>query len=82
MKCIVKALNETLYKPRTKWWGFRKDGRQFLCRYHHIMCVFEKGLPIHTFYETRTDKTGVMFAIRYMNECSKICAGGNSANTR
>lgn len=66
MKAIVKALSETEYKPRPKWWGFRKGNRQFLCRYNHIIAVFENNEPIYTFYETRTDKAGLLFAINYL----------------
>lgn len=67
MKVIVKALKETEFKPRKKWWGFVKDGRRFLCRYHHIMAIFENNQPVYTFHETRTDKAGVHFAVKYLN---------------
>ena len=66
MKAIIKALSETEYKPRAKWWGFEKHGHQFLCRYHHLMAVFKNGEAVFTFAETRTDKAGLNFAIQYM----------------
>ncbi len=74
MKAIVKALSEKQFRPRAKWWGFQKDGKQILCRYHHVMAIFENGNPTYLFSETRTDKAGVNFAVKYMkDECNKVC---------
>ena len=68
MKNITKALQETEYKPRAKWWGFVKDGKRYLCRYNHIFFVCDKNEILYVDYETRTDKVGVEFAIKYYNE--------------
>ena len=67
MKVIIKALNETEYKPRKKWWGFVRNGLRYLCRYNHIMCIFEGKKLVYKFYETKTDKVGVEFAIKHIN---------------
>jgi hypothetical protein len=76
MKNITKALQETEYKPKAKWWGFVKDGKRYLCRYNHVFFVCDEneilyvGIPsIYTNdNEYRTDKVGVEFAIKYYNE--------------
>jgi hypothetical protein len=68
MKVIIKAMNETEFKPRAKWWGFVKNGKRYLCRYNHIFAVFSKDKVIFSSWETRTDKAGVEFAIKYFNE--------------
>ena len=66
MKCIIKALAETEYLPRAKWWGFIKDGKRYLMRYRHTMVVWnEKRKVVYAFHETVTDKRGVEFAIKY-----------------
>lgn len=75
-KIIIKALQQSVFKPKKKWWGFKKDGLQYLCRYNHIMCVFDKSKPIYLYQETKTDKIGISFAIKYMyNEYSKVYDG-------
>lgn len=68
MKVIIKAMNETEFKPRAKWWGFVKDGKRYLCRYNHIFAVFSKSKVLFSDWQTRTDKAGVEFAIKYFNE--------------
>ena len=68
MKVIIKAMNETEFKPRAKWWGFVKNGKRYLCRYNHIFVVFSKTKVLFSSWETRTDKAGVEFAIKYFNE--------------
>jgi hypothetical protein len=68
MKNIIKALQETEYKPRAKWWGFVKDDKRYLCRYNHIFFVCDKNDILYSNYETITDKRGVEFAIKYFNE--------------
>ena len=40
MKCIEKAMNENSKKPKNGWWGFCKDDKRYLCRYHHIFAIF------------------------------------------
>ena len=66
MKCIIKAMNETEYKPRPKWWGFVDEkGNRFLCRYNHVFAMFSQTEVIWYDYETKTDKAGVLFAIKY-----------------
>ena len=68
MKVIIKAMNETKYKPRKGWWGFVKDGKRYLCRYNHIFGIFSDSEILFTNYETRTDKAGVNFAINYFQQ--------------
>jgi hypothetical protein len=68
MKNIIKALQETEYKPRAKWWGFVKDDKRYLCRYNHIFFVCDNNNILYSNYETITDKRGVEFAIKYFNE--------------
>jgi hypothetical protein len=68
MKNIIKALQETEYKPRAKWWGFVKDDKRYLCRYNHIFFVCDKDNIFYYNYETITDKRGVEFAIKYFNQ--------------
>lgn len=68
MKNIIKALSETEYKPRAKWWGFVKDGKRYLCRYNHVFFVADKDNIHYAHWETVTDKRGVQFAIKYYNE--------------
>ena len=83
MKTIIKALSETKYNPRPKWWGFVKDDLRFLCRYNHIMCIFVNGVPIYVYEETKTDKIGVKFAINYIkNEFNQVRDGRNPADSR
>jgi hypothetical protein len=67
MKCIIKAMQETEYKPRKKWWGYvsNTNGCRYLCRYNHIFGVFSSKEVIYSNYETVTDKKGVLFAINY-----------------
>jgi hypothetical protein len=43
-------------------------GKRYLCRYNHIFAVFSKDKVIFSSWETRTDKAGVEFAIKYFNE--------------
>ena len=74
MKCIVKAMNETEYKPRAKWWGYVEGNYRFLCRYNHVFAIFELTKGEEKFarpfreIEKRTDKVGVDFAINYFKE--------------
>jgi hypothetical protein len=68
MKIIIKAMQETKFQPRKKWWGFTKDGKRYLCRYNHIFAVFSDTKVLFTDYQTRTDKAGVDFAVKYFNE--------------
>jgi hypothetical protein len=69
MKNITKAMNETEFKPRAKWWGFTDgNGKRYLCRYYHVFAIFSKTKVLFSTYETRTDKAGVEFAIKYFNE--------------
>jgi len=69
MKSIVEALRQTEYRPRKRWWGFKKDGLQYLCRYNHVMCVFDpSGDLLYKYQLTRTDKAGVEFAIKHVKE--------------
>jgi hypothetical protein len=67
MKNITKALQETEFKPRPKWWGFVNDGKRYLCRYNHVFLVMDKDNILYKDYQTVTDKRGVMFAIDYYN---------------
>jgi hypothetical protein len=67
MKCIIKAMNEDS-KPKKRWWGFLKDNKRYLCRYNHILAIFSKTKILYYNYETKTDKTGVMFAINYFQK--------------
>lgn len=68
MKVIIKAMNETEFKPRAKWWGFVKDGKRYLCRYNHVFAIFSETEVLYYNYETRTDKAGVEFALKYFTE--------------
>jgi hypothetical protein len=70
MKCIVKAMSETEYKPRAKWWGFVsvKNGYRYLCRYNHVFVVFSNTDVLYSNYETITDKRGVDFSIKLFQE--------------
>jgi hypothetical protein len=68
MQNIIKAMNETEFKPRAKWWGFVKDGKRYLCRYQHMFLVCDKDKILYSNYETVTDKRGVNYAIKYYNE--------------
>ena len=65
MKCIIKAMQETEFKPRAKWWGFVEGGKRYLCRYNHVFAVFSDKEVIQATYETITDKRGVEFAVKY-----------------
>ncbi len=71
MKCIEKAMNENSKKPKNGWWGFCKDDKRYLCRYHHIFAIFSKDELLDFHYETRTDYAGVMYAIKYFNNLKK-----------
>ena len=73
MKAIEKAMNETEFKPRPRWWGFVNSGKRFLCRYNHVFACFdlESKRVEWAKYETITDKRGVLFAIKYFNENEK-----------
>lgn len=68
MKCIVKALQETTFRPRARWWGFIKGDLRYLMRYHHTMLVVcsRTGEILQKFHETKTDKAGVEFAIKFL----------------
>ena len=69
MKCIIKAMQETEFKPRAKWWGYvDKTGRRYLCRYNHVFAIFSQTEVIWHSYETKTDKAGVLFAIDYFKK--------------
>lgn len=68
MKNIIKAMGETEFRPRPKWWGFVNDGKRYLCRYSHCFAIFSKDKVLHYDYETITDKRGVDFAVKYFNE--------------
>ena len=65
MKCIIKAMNETKYKPIPKWWGYVENGKRFLCRYNHVFAIFSETEVLWYGYQTKTDKAGVLFAIKY-----------------
>jgi hypothetical protein len=67
VKCIIRALNEQEFKPKPKWWGFVNDGKRYLMRYHHCFAVFDlnSGDILFYNYETKTDKAGVEFALKY-----------------
>ena len=65
MKCIIKAMNETKYKPRPKWWVYVENGKRFLCRYNHVFSIFSETEVLWYGYQTKTDKAGVLFAIKY-----------------
>ena len=64
MKCIIKAMSETEYKPRARWWGFTHEGKRYLMRYGHCLAIFSDKV-LYMNYETITDKRGVEFAIKY-----------------
>ena len=68
MKNIIKAISETKFKPRPKWWGFVKDGKRYLMRYSHCFGVFSDSEILYYDYETITDKRGVEFALKYFEE--------------
>ena len=68
MKVIIKAMLETEFKPRAKWWGFVKDDKRYLMRYHHTIMVTDRSKILYTFWETRTDKAGLLFAISNFNK--------------
>jgi hypothetical protein len=73
MKAIEKAMNETEFKPRAKWWGFVNEGKRYLCRYNHIFACFdlENKKIMWAKYETITDKRGVVYACEYFLKNSK-----------
>jgi len=73
MKAIEKAMNETEFKPRAKWWGFVNDNKRYLCRYHHIFACFDldKKKIEWAKYETITDKRGVIYACEYFIKNNK-----------
>ena len=68
MKNIIKAMNETKFRPRPKWWGFVKDGHRYLMRYSHCFAIFNSKEVLYYNYETITDKRGVEFALKYFEE--------------
>lgn len=68
MVAIIKAMGETQFKPRAKWWGYVKDGKRYLMRYHHNFAIFSANEVLFSTYETRTDKAGVEVAIKYFKE--------------
>lgn len=68
MNVIIKAMKETKYKPRAKWWGFVSGANRYLMRYHHCFAVFSKDAVLYANWETKTDKAGVLFAIKYFKE--------------
>ena len=74
MKCIIKAMLETELKPREKWWGFvsKTNGYRYLCRYNHIFAVFSRTEVIYSNYQTKTDKIGVEFAIKYFKTKNNV----------
>ena len=61
-------MGETQFKPRAKWWGYVKDGKRYLMRYHHNFAIFSATEVLFSTAETKTDKAGVNFAIKYFNE--------------
>jgi hypothetical protein len=71
MKNIIAALKQNVSpvpQSKAKWWGYEKDGVRYLMRYHHKMLEIHNGKEIkNVWYETRTDKTGVEYAIKYLN---------------
>jgi hypothetical protein len=76
MKCIVKAMTETEFRPRPKWWGFVDGGRRYLMRYHHCFAVFSETEVLSASYQTVTDKRGVEFAVKHFLETrtkSAVC---------
>jgi hypothetical protein len=68
MVAIIKAMGETKFKPRAKWWGYVKDGKRYLMRYHHNFAIFSATEVLFSNAETRTDKAGVNSAIKYFKE--------------
>jgi len=64
-------MNETEYRPRAKWWGFVAGDFRYLMRYHHTFAIFSKERVLWAAYETKTDKQGVEFALRYFTETIK-----------
>jgi len=74
MKCIIKAMSETEFKPRAKWWGYvsETNGYRYLCRYNHTFCIFNDTEVLYADYETITDKRGVLFAIDYFHKNLKV----------
>ena len=68
MKNIIKAMSETEFRPRPKWWGFVKEGKRYLCRYSHCFAVFSRSEVLYYDYETITDKRGVEFALKYFED--------------
>lgn len=65
-------MSETEFKPRAKWWGFAMGDFRYLCRYNHIFCVFHGDIIVSYTYETKTDKAGVLFALKHFEEQVKI----------
>lgn len=74
MVAIIKAMGETQFKPRAKWWGYVKDGKRYLMRYHHNFAIFSATEVLFSNYETRTDKAGVEFALKYFKENPELFA--------
>jgi len=71
MKCIIKAMTETQYRPRAKWWGYIVNDKRYLCRYNHCFAIFSSTKVLFADYETVTDKRGVDFAIDYFLSSKK-----------
>ena len=68
VKNIIKAMGETKFRPRPKWWGFVKDQKRYLMRYNHCFAIFSETEVLYYDYETITDKRGVEFALKYFQE--------------
>jgi len=71
MKCIDQALRETEFRPRAKWWGFVRDGRRYLMRYHHTIAIFSRTEVLYTWAETKTDKAGLTYALTVFKPLAK-----------
>lgn len=75
MKCIIKALSETEFKPRKRWWGYVDvNGFRHLMRYGCRIAVFcgRTGTILQTPDAcTRTDKAGIEFAILHLQKTFK-----------
>lgn len=68
MKCIIKAMGETEYRPRAKWWGYVQQGKRYLMRYHHCFAIFSNEQILKATYQTVTDKAGVQYAVKMHKE--------------
>ncbi len=81
---ITRAMQETEFKPRAKWWGFVKDGKRFLMRYQHTMAVFDEAAKqiLYVFPEaqqTVTDKRGIAAALEYFKQAAPQLKEGGVA---